>query len=183
MRFADAAEAEAWLRAEHATSDGVLIAIAKKGSAIPTPTYAELVELSLRFGWIDSQKNRLDDDCYAQAFTPRRARSPWSQVNREAAERLIAEGRMEPPGLAAIEQAKANGRWDAAYARVSDHEVPADFLEALEANPAAKEFYATLNRANTFAVYYRLHEAKRPETRQRRLEAFIEMFARGEKLH
>lgn len=183
LRFADREQAAAWFEANHAASDGVWIAVAKKSSAVPTPSYHELVELALIFGWIDSQAKSLDQDCYQLTFTPRRARSPWSKVNREKAEALISAGLMHPAGLAAVELAKANGRWDTAYDRGSQAEVPADFLAALEENPAAKAFFATLNRQNHFAVYYRLNEAKRPETRARRIERFIAMFERGETLH
>lgn len=183
VRLADRAEAEAWFETHHGDDEGVFIAIGKKGSAVPTPTYEELVELSLCFGWIDSQRRALDEDCSMLAFTPRRARSPWSQVNREKAEALIAAGKMRPSGLAAIDVAKANGRWDTAYAKGSEAEVPADFLEALEHNREAKAFFATLSKANTFAVYYRLNDAKKPETRARRIAKFVDMFARGEKLY
>lgn len=183
VQFVDVAEAEAWFEAHHADSDGVWIAIAKKASKVSTPSYEGLVELALMFGWIDSQKRKLDTDCSQQAFTPRRARSPWSQVNREKAEVLIASGRMRPAGLAAVEAAKANGRWDAAYARATDAEMPADFLAELEKSPAAKEFFATLNKQNTFPVYYRLQDAKKPETRARRIAKFIDMFERGEKFY
>lgn len=182
-RFVDAVEAESWFAAHHDASDGIMVAIAKKASDVPTPTYDQLVELALRFGWIDSQTRRLDDDCFQMTFTPRRPRSPWSQVNREKVEALIIIGRMEPSGLAEVDRARANGRWDAAYARSSEAEVPADFLAALEDNPVAKEFFATLSKQNTFAVYYRLNDAKRPETRARRIESFVAMFARGEKLY
>lgn len=181
VRLADADEAAAWFEANHAVSDGVWIAIAKKASTVSTATYEELVELCLAYGWIDSQRKRLDEDCSMLAFTPRRARSPWSQINRDKAEALIAAGKMKPAGFAAIEVARANGRWDAAYARSSEAEVPADFLEALEGSAKAKEFYATLNKSNRFAIYYRLNDAKKPETRERRIRTFIEMFERGEK--
>jgi uncharacterized protein YdeI (YjbR/CyaY-like superfamily) len=182
IRFADAAEAEAWYEAHHADTDKAWFVIAKKGSALQTPTLTELLDLALAFGWIDGQRRSLDDQAYLQSYGPRRARSPWSQINRDKVAALTAAGRMRPAGLAEVERAKQDGRWDAATASPSTAEVPADFLEALEANPTAKAFFATLNRGNTFAVYYQLHHAKRPETRARRIEKFVAMFERGEKL-
>ncbi|MBO1756752.1 YdeI family protein [Allobranchiibius sp. CTAmp26] len=183
VRLRDRAEALRWFTEHQHDSDAVFIAIGTKGGSVPTPTYDELVELALIHGWIDGQVGRLDDDCYRQAFSPRRARSPWSQINRRKAEALIAAGKMTPAGLAAVEVAKANGRWDTAYAGQSDFELPADFLESLAANPTAEAFFATLNRANHFAVYFRITDAKRPETRARRIAAFVEQFERGEPLH
>ena len=183
IRFADAAEAEAWYEAHHADTDRAWFVIAKKGSALQTPTLAELLDLALAYGWIDGQRRKLDDQAYCQSYGPRRQQRPWSQNNGYTVSALTAAGRMRPAGLAEVERAKRDGRWDAATASPSTAEVPADFLEALEANPAAKEFFATLNRRNTFAVYYELHHAKRPETRARRIEKFVAMFERGEKLH
>jgi uncharacterized protein YdeI (YjbR/CyaY-like superfamily) len=183
VRFVDAAEAEAWFEAHHADTDGVWIVIAKKGSTMSTPTLAELLDLALAYGWIDGQRKKLDDQAYQQSYGPRRARSPWSQINRDKVAALTAAGRMRPAGLAEVERAKQDGRWDAATASPSTAEVPADFLEALDANPVAKEFFATLDRRNTFAVYYQLHQARRPETRARRIEKLVSMFERGETLH
>lgn len=183
VRLVDAAEAEAWFEAHHADTDGAWFVIAKKGSAVQSPTVSELLDLALAFGWIDGQRKRLDDDTYLQAYMPRRPRSPWSQINRDKVAALTAAGRMRPAGVAEVDRAKQDGRWDAATASPSTAEVPADFLEALEASPAAKAFYATLNRRNTFAVYYQLHHAKRPETRARRIATFIAMFERGETPH
>lgn len=183
LHFADAAEAEAWYEAHHADTDGAWFVIAKKGSSVQTPTLTELLDLALAYGWIDGQRKRIDDETYQQAYVPRRPQSPWSQINRDKVAALTAAGRMRPAGLAEVERAVRDGRWDAATASPSTAEVPEDFREALEANPAAKEFFATLNRRNTFAVYYQLHHAKRPETRARRIEKFIAMFERGEALH
>lgn len=182
LRFVDAAEAEAWYEAHHADTGKAWFVIAKKGSGLQTPTLTELLDLALAFGWIDGQRRSLDDRAYLQSYGPRRPRSPWSQINRDKVAALTAAGRMRPAGIAEVDRAKQDGRWDAATASPSTAEVPADFLEALEASPAAKEFYATLNKRNTFAVYYQLHHAKRPETRARRIEKFIAMFERGEKL-
>ena len=183
VRLRDRAEAQRWFAQHEQDADAVFIAIAKKGGSVPTPTYDELVELALMHGWIDGQVGRLDDDCYRQAFSPRRARSPWSQINRRKAEALMAAGAMTATGLAAVQTAKANGRWDTAYAKQSDFELPADFLEALAANLEAEAFFATLNRANHFAVYFRINDAKRPETRARRITTFVDQFERGEPIH
>ena len=183
IRFADVAEAEGWYEAHHADTDRAWFVIAKKGSALQTPTLAELLDLALAYGWIDGQRRKLDDEAYCQSYGPRRARSPWSQINRDKIAALTAAGRMRPAGLAEVERAKQDGRWDAATASPSTAEVPEDFLAALEASPAAKEFFGTLNKRNTFAVYYQLHHAKRPETRARRIEKIISMFERGETLH
>jgi uncharacterized protein YdeI (YjbR/CyaY-like superfamily) len=183
VRFGDAAEAEAWYEAHHADTDRAWFVIAKKGSDLQTPTLAELLDIALAFGWIDGQRRSLDDRAYLQSYGPRRPQSPWSQINRDKVAVLTAAGRMRPAGLAEVERAKQDGRWDAATASPSTAEVPADFLEALEANPTAKAFFATLNRRNTFAVYYQLHHAKRPETRDRRIAKFVAMFERGETLH
>ena len=182
LRFADAAEAEAWFEAHHGDTDRAWIVIAKKGSSVSTPTIPEMLDLALAYGWIDGQRKTLDDDAYQQSYGPRRARSVWSQLNRDKAEALLAAGRMRPAGLAEIERAKADGRWDAAVASPSTAEVPADFLEALDRNPEAKAFFQTLTKQNTFQIYYQLHQAKKPETRERRIAKFIDMFARGEKL-
>ena len=184
MKFASAQAFWAWLEAEHETADGVWIEFAKKGSGIPTVVYAEAVEAALCFGWIDGQVKKSDEEgFYQQRFTPRRARSRWSQINRDKAERLIASGRMRPAGLAEVERAKADGRWDAAYPSPSKIGVPPDLQEALDANPAAREFFATLKGSNRYAVLYRIHDAKRPETRARRIAQFVEMLARGETVH
>ncbi|KAA1400040.1 YdeI/OmpD-associated family protein [Aeromicrobium ginsengisoli] len=183
IRFADVAEAEAWYDSHHADTDRAWFVIAKKGSRLSTPTLAELLDLALAFGWIDGQRRSLDDEAYLQSYGPRRPQSPWSQINRDKVAALTAAGRMRPAGLAEVERAQQDGRWDAATASPSTAEVPEDFLAALEANPAAKAFFATLNKRNTFAVYYQLHHAKRPETRARRIEKFVSMFERGETLH
>jgi len=181
--FADQAAFREWLRDNVSTSPGVWLKLAKKGSAHTSVTYAEAVEVALCFGWIDSQARRLDDDFRLQRFTPRRARSPWSKRNREAVEALIARGLMEPAGLAAVEAAKADGRWERAYAGSKDAQVPEDFAAALAANPAAEAFFAALDSRNRFAALYRIQDAKRPETRARRIATFVEQFAEGRKFH
>ena len=174
---------EAWLAEHHARSDGIWIRFAKKASGIPTVVYAEAVEASLRYGWIDGQVKRVDDDHYVQRFTPRRARSRWSKINRAKAEALIAGGDMEPAGLAEVERAKADGRWDAAYDAPSTATVPDDLRAALDANPAAAELFASLNSQNRYAILHRVQTAKKPETRARRIEKFVAMLAAGETLY
>ena len=175
MGFASAHEWRAWLTENHGTPRGLLLKIAKKGSPETSVTYPEAVEVALCFGWIDGQSFRLDDDFWLQKFTPRRPRSKWSAINREKVTRLIAEGQMQPAGLAQIEAAQADGRWDVAYAPASTATVPDDLAAALEANPMAKAFFATLNRTNRYAIIYRVNDAKRPETRARRIATFVAM--------
>src|SRR3712207_3476827 len=145
----------AWLEAEHERSDGLWLKIAKKAAGVPTVTYAEALDVALCFGWIDGQKRPLDDRFWLQRFTPRRARSKWSQINRAKAEELIARGEMRPAGLREVEQAKADGRWDRAYEPQSAATVPDDLRAALERNPRAREFFATLNKTNRYAILYR----------------------------
>ncbi len=156
--------------------------IFKKGSGLPSVNWDQVVIESLCWGWIDGIKKSLDDQAYLQRITPRRPGSNWSKRNTEHVERLIAEGRMEESGLAHVRAAKEDGRWERAYAPASDMEVPADFVEALENRPKAKEFFQTLNKANRFAIAYRLTTAKKPETRKKRFEQFLDMLERGEKL-
>ncbi len=174
---------EAWLEAHYSEPDGLWLKIAKAGTGIPTVTYAEALNVALCFGWIDGQKQKFDDQYWLQKFTPRRAKSPWSQRNKGLVADLIAAGRMREAGQQEIDRAKADGRWDAAYASQSKIEVPEDFQAALDAHPDAKAFFATLNSANRYAVLYRITTAKRAETRQKRLTQLIDMLDRGEKLH
>jgi len=181
--LASAAEWEAWLAAHHGEQDGVWLRFAKKGSGATTVTYDEALEVALCWGWIDTQVRRIDERYYAQRFTPRRARSPWSKRNREKAEALIQAGRMKAAGLAAIEQAQGDGRWEQAYDSQSKASVPEDLQKELDRNPKAAAFFATLDSANRYAVLYRVQEAKKPETRARRIEKFIGMLNRGEKVH
>ncbi|MBK0393770.1 YdeI/OmpD-associated family protein [Ramlibacter algicola] len=183
LRFATARAFEAWLRKNHASSDGTWLLIAKAGAERPTVTYAQAVDIALCYGWIDGQKKALDDQHWLQRFTPRRARSLWSKVNREKAEALVASDRMQPSGLAEIERAKADGRWDAAYDSASTAAVPPDLQAALDAAPKARRLFAQLDGTNRYAVLWRVQTAKRPETRARRIGTLVAMLARGEKIH
>ena len=181
--FASAEEWEAWLREHHETVPGVWIKFAKKASGVPTVTYLEALHGALRYGWIDGQARSLDDTHYLQRFTPRRARSIWSKRNRDFATALIEAGEMEPAGLREVERAKADGRWDAAYDAPSTATVPEDLQAALDADPAAAEFFASLDGQNRYAILHRVQTAKRAETRARRIEKFVAMLAAGEKIH
>src|SRR5215213_151170 len=181
--FADPDAMEAWLEENQDSSEGLWLKIAKKGTGKRSVTYGEALELALCFGWIDSQKRGFDEEYFLQRFTPRRPRGRWSQINREKAEALIAAKRMRPTGHAEVEAAKADGRWEAAYAGQRTAEVPDDLQRELDANPAAAEFFADLDSANRYAVIYRLNDAKKPETRERRLRKFVAMLERGEKIH
>ena len=183
LPFPSATEWEAWLEENHAESSGLWLKIAKKGTGIPTVAYPEVLEVALAFGWIDGRRERLDDEWFLQRFTPRRARSRWSKINRDTAERLIAEGRMRPAGLAEVERAKGDGRWDAAYAGQRSIGVPDDLQRELDARPEAKAFFEQLSSQNRYAILYRLQDAKRPETRARRLEKFVAMLEAGETLY
>jgi len=183
LPFASAAAWEAWLEAEHATAAGVWLRIAKKRSGIPTVTYAEALDAALCVGWIDGQRRAFDATWFVQRFTPRKRGSRWSKINTEHALRLIAAGRMRPAGLAQVEAARADGRWDAAYAGQASATVPDDLRAALDRNPDAAAFFATLRGANRYAILYRVQDAKRPETRARRIDRFVAMLARGETLH
>jgi len=181
--FAGPAELEKWLEENHASSQGIWLKIAKKGVAESSVTYAEALELALCFGWIDSQKRGFDETHFLQRFTPRRPRGRWSKINREKAEALIEAGKIRPTGLAEVEAAKADGRWEAAYEGQRTAKVPPDLQRELDANPAAAEFFASLSSANRYAIVYRLDEAKKPETRERRRKKFVAMLERGEKVH
>ncbi len=181
--FASAADFETWLEENHAVSAGVWLKIAKKGSAGSAVTYAEALELALCFGWIDSQKRRFDERYFLQRFTPRRARGRWSRINREKAEELIATAKMRPAGLSQVEAAKVDGRWQAAYEGQRTARVPADLQRELDANKAAADFFSSLDSANRYAIIYRLEEARKSETRVRRLGRFVAMLAREEKIH
>ncbi len=181
--FPSAAAWEAWLEKHHADSDGIWVKFAKKASGIETVVYKEAVHEALRYGWIDGHTKRLDDDWYIQRFTPRRARSRWSKINCAKAEALIAGGAMQPAGLAEVERAKADGRWDAAYDGPATATVPDDLRAALDREPAASELFERLDSTNRYAILHRLQEAKKPETRARRIEKFVAMLARGETLY
>jgi len=168
-----------WLVANGAESAGVRLRIAKKGGDVRSPKYAEAVEVGLVHGWIDSQSSRLDDASYLQRFTPRRARSPWSKINRAAAERLIADGRMQPGGLAQVEAARADGRWERAYDGPATAEVPADLQRALDSHPAAAAAFAALDRTNRYAILHRIQTVKRAETRARNVDDFVAKLGDG----
>lgn len=183
LLFAVPAELEAWLEEHHAGSEGLWLKIAKKDSGEVSVSYAEALELALCFGWIDSQKRGFDERFFLQRFTPRRPRGRWSRINREKAEALIEAGTLRPAGMAEVDAARADGRWEAAYAGQRTAKVPADLQRELDANPAAGAFFATLDGANRYAILYRLDEAKKPETRERRLRKFVAMLERGEKVH
>jgi len=183
LGFADQPALEEWLEAEHASAPGLYVKLAKKGAGVPSVTYAELVESALCFGWIDGRSNRLDDRFYLQRITPRRSRSVWSQKNVEAAEELIRAGRMRPAGLAAVEAARADGRWERAYAGAATITVPDDLAAALAAEPAAQEAFATLDGTNRYAVLWRVHTAASPATRAGRIAALVQMLAEGRRPH
>jgi uncharacterized protein YdeI (YjbR/CyaY-like superfamily) len=181
---ADSAAWRTWLEQHHDQGSGVWLVLAKKGTEQPTSlTYDEALEQALCHGWIDGQLRRRDGATYRQRFTPRRARSAWSERNVGIAERLMAEGRMHGSGLAAVEQAKADGRWESAYPRQSAIEVPADLAAALAAEPRAQAMFAILTAQNRYAVLYRVQTARRPDTRARRIAAFVAMLAREETVH
>jgi uncharacterized protein YdeI (YjbR/CyaY-like superfamily) len=183
LLFAGPREFEAWLEENGESSEGLWLKIAKKGAPEASVTYAEALELALCFGWIDSQKRGLDETHFLQRFTPRRPRGRWSRINREKSEALIADGRMRAAGLAQVEAAKADGRWEAAYEGQRTAKVPEDLQREIDANPAAKEFFEGLDSANRYAIVYRVNDAKKPETRERRLRQFVAMLERGEKIH
>ncbi|HEV3357365.1 MAG TPA: YdeI/OmpD-associated family protein [Pseudonocardiaceae bacterium] len=183
MEFASAADFESWLAAEHTTSTGIWLKIAKKASGIESVDYSQALDVALCYGWIDGQKDRVDDTYWLQRFCRRTATSRWSQVNRQRVAKLIADDRMRPAGLAEVERAKADGRWDAAYASPRNIEVPDDLRQALDADPEASEFFATLDSRNRFSVLYRIGEAKRPATRAARIVKYVAMLHDHEKIY
>ena len=174
---------EAWLAKQPSGSGGVWVKFAKKNAGVPCVTKAAAIEGALCFGWIDGQLAPFDAAWFLTRFTPRTSRSKWSEINRAAALRLIDEGRMRPQGLLEIERAKADGRWAVAYASQRTIEVPPDLARALKAQPKANAFFATLDRVNRYAVLYRIHDAKKPETRASRIAKFVDMLSRGERIH
>jgi uncharacterized protein YdeI (YjbR/CyaY-like superfamily) len=174
---------ESWLAKNHASSGGVWLKIAKKGSGMDSVTYDEALESALCYGWIDGQKKPFDETWWLQRFTARGPKSIWSVRNRDKAEALIEAGRMAPSGMRAIEAARKDGRWDAAYEGQRAAEVPADFQAELDRSPKAKTFFAALDSANRYAILFRLHHAKNEAARARRVRQFVEMLERGEKLH
>ncbi len=179
--FATQAAWERWLAKNHEHQEGVWLKFAKKGSGLKSVTYAEALHVALAYGWIDAQVKRFDERFYLQRFTPRRARSKWSKINRESAERMIAAGEMKPPGLREVERARADGRWAAAYDSPRTATVPDDLQHELDANPRAAEAFASLSSSNRYSILYAVQDAKRPETRARRISKFVAMLERGEK--
>lgn len=182
QHFKDQKDWEKWLLA-NTGGKGVWLQIAKKDSGIASVNYAQALEVALCHGWIDGQKRGQDERFFLQRFTPRRPRSLWSKINIGHVERLIAAGRMQSGGLREVEAAKADGRWEAAYHSFSDMEVPAELAAALKKNKKAKAFFDQLDRTNRYAFCWRVHTAKKPETRLARAEKFVEMLAEGEKIH
>ena len=183
ISFASAAVWHKWLAANHAKSDGIWMRIFNKESGEKTVTYAQALDEALCYGWIDGQKKKMDSDSWIQKFTPRRARSIWSKRNIEHIELLTNEKRMKPAGLKAYEEAKNDGRLAAAYDSPSNSTTPEDFLLLLDKNKTAKAFFDSLNKANKYAITWRLQTAKKPETRQKRMNIILEMLAKGEKFH
>ncbi len=183
VEFSDRHAWERWLEANHDSSRGVWLKIAKKGAAKSTASYHEALEEAIRYGWIDGQKARFDDSYFLQRFTPRGPRSKWSQVNRKKALELIADNRMMPAGLARVEAARRDGRFDDAYEPQSRATIPEDFQRALDDNPDAGEFFATLKGANRYAFLYRLHHVKAPAARAKRIARYIEMLRDGKTFH
>ncbi len=183
IAFSTVVECEAWFAEYHASHGGFWLKIGKGVRAAETISYADCLRVSLCHGWIDGQKKALDDAFWLQRFTPRTARSKWSKVNCQSAEALISEGAMRPAGLAAIEAAKADGRWEAAYDPPSTATVPDDLAAALAADPEAAAFFETLNKTNRFAILYRTQDAKKPETRAARIAKFVDMCHRHETIH
>jgi uncharacterized protein YdeI (YjbR/CyaY-like superfamily) len=181
--FASAEAWERWLDEQPADSAGLWLKLAKKGCPTPSIDYATALESALCFGWIDGQKRPYDESYWLQRFCPRAARSRWSKVSRDKATVLIEAGRMRPAGLREVELARQDGRWDAAYASQGTAEVPPDLQAALDADPRAAEFFGTLDRANRYAVLYRVHEAKRADTRAKRIEKFVAMLHAHETIH
>ena len=183
ISFESGAAWEAWLEAEHASSPGVWLKIAKKGASVPTVSYPDALAGALCFGWIDGQKGRLDDDYWLQRFTPRKSGSRWSRVNTDKAAALIEAGRMRPAGLAEVERAKADGRWAAAYEPQSASSVPDDLAAELARDDSARAFFETLDGANRYAILHRIASARRPETRARRIATYVAMLAEHKKIY
>jgi uncharacterized protein YdeI (YjbR/CyaY-like superfamily) len=172
-----------WLELHHHSKAGVWLQFAKKNAPLQSINYDQALEEALCFGWIDSLLQKYDDQSYVQKFSPRKSNSIWSKKNTEHIEQLIKLKKMHPAGLAVVEAAKQSGRWQIAYDKPADMKVPADFLAELEKKPKAKAFFETLNKANTYAIAWRLHTASKPETRQKRFQKLIEMMEKGQSLH
>ncbi len=172
-----------WLDTYHTNSPGLWLRLAKKASGMQSVTYAEALDVALCYGWIDSQKKSYDDSTWLQKFTPRGAKSIWSKINKEKALQLINDDRMKPTGLEAVERARQDGRWDAAYDSPSGATVPDDFQAALDENAEAHVFFSTLDRQNRYAILFRIQTAKKAETRAKRIRQFVEMLEKKEKLY
>ena len=183
IAFRSAAAWEEWLSEHHESAPGLWLKLAKAKSGVASVKPGEAVEVALCYGWIDGQSRSVDETWWMHRYTPRRAKSIWSRINREKVGELIDAGRMRPAGLRQIELAKADGRWDAAYDSPRSAKVPEDLRRELDTRPAAAEFFATLDANNRYAILHRLQTARKPETRVRRIEKFVEMLERGEKLH
>lgn len=181
--FPSADAFEKWLSTNYEDQTGIWLHMYKKATGKPTVTYKEAVDIALCYGWIDGQSKSYDEESWIQRFTPRRARSIWSVVNKGHVARLIKEGRMREPGLKEIERAKADGRWEAAYDSPANMKVPEDFLAELKKNPEAMAFFEKLNKSNTYAIAWNLATAKKPETRAKRMQKYLDMMAKGEKIH
>ncbi|HTM80763.1 MAG TPA: YdeI/OmpD-associated family protein [Asticcacaulis sp.] len=180
LAFATPAHLSAWLEANHASASELWVRMYKKGTGTPSVTWEDCVVVCLAWGWIDGVRRSLDEVSFIQRLTPRRAKSNWSKKNCEHAERLIAEGLMQPSGLSHVEAARADGRWESAYAGSSNMVIPDDFLAALEQDTDAKAFFDTLKRAQLYTIYHRLQTAKRPETRQKRIDDILSKLQRRE---
>lgn len=183
LDFRDGESFETWLDQQPANAAGAWLKLPKKSASMPGLTKAEAIDAALCYGWIDGQLDKYDDQYWLVRFTPRKARSKWSQVNKKRAIELLAEGRMRTSGIAQIDAAKTDDRWAAAYAPASSAEVPADLQDALAANPQAAKFFATLKGANRYAILYRIGSVKRPETRARKIAEYVAMLERGETIH
>ena len=183
MSFETQQDWERWLAERHTNTEGIWLKIAKKETGTPSVSYSEALESALCYGWIDGQKASFDDTYWLQKFTPRGPKSMWSQVNCDKVTVLMASGRMQPAGIRQVELARADGRWEAAYEPQSKITIPEDFQRELDNNQEAKEFFSTLNSVNRYAILFRIQTAKKPETRSARIQKFIEMLAKNEKIH
>jgi uncharacterized protein YdeI (YjbR/CyaY-like superfamily) len=183
VHFARQEDWESWLEQNHAECPGLWLKIAKKGSGEASVTYEEALEAALCFGWIDGQKQAHDDHHWLQRFTPRRPGSRWSKINTQKVATLLEQGRVRTAGLEEVEAARDDGRWQSAYAGQRTMEVPEDLRLALEENPRARAFFAKLSSANRYAILYRVADARRPQTRARRIERYVAMLAEGQTLH
>jgi uncharacterized protein YdeI (YjbR/CyaY-like superfamily) len=183
IAFESPLEWEQWLATNHTDENGIWLRLFKKNTAVPSVTYAQALDEALCYGWIDGQKKSYDELSYLQKFTPRRKKSIWSKKNIEHIARLHKQGKMKPSGIKEAELAKADGRWEQAYDSPSNMKIPDDFLQRLSKNKKAKTFFETLNKANTYAIAWRLQTAKKPETREKRMQQILDMLSQGKKFH